>query len=211
MIHRLRTTLHRKSCGEFLKGEGFPDPNPPLGGILTPGASMFPLLSPNQTPDYPPKNPHDCHVATCGGSPAHSCSSTWAGQTGAPLAPMPEAKSVGSLPALNLLYDPGAVLFGTAHYQLLLQHWTQLGWVSRIYRTGSTLVHIGCGECLIGGHRTRVFLPKSNFYKKLFTKMKYLFTKTNGPLFLSSECGYTKKILSAATCDEHEQNVVVFF
>ena len=47
--------------------EGFPDPDPPLGGILTPGASMFPLLPANQTPDQPPKNPHDCHIAMGGG------------------------------------------------------------------------------------------------------------------------------------------------
>ena len=44
-----------------------------------------------------------------------------------PPAPMREATSVGSLLALNLLFDSRAVRFGTAHYQVLLQHWTQLG------------------------------------------------------------------------------------
>ena len=47
----------------------------------------------------------------------------WKPLPGAPLAPMPEPTSVSSLPALNLLYDPGAVCFGTAHYQVLLPHW----------------------------------------------------------------------------------------
>ena len=40
----------------------------------------------------------------------------WKPLRGVPLAPMPEATSVGSLPALHLLYDPRAVRFGTAHY-----------------------------------------------------------------------------------------------
>ena len=44
---------------------------------------------------------------------------------------MPKATKVGSLPTLNLLYDPRAVRFGTAHYQVLLQHWSQLGWVKQ--------------------------------------------------------------------------------
>ena len=44
---------------------------------------------------------------------------------------MPEATSVGNLPALNFLYDPRAVRFGMAHYQVLLQHWIQLGWVKQ--------------------------------------------------------------------------------
>ena len=41
---------------------------------------------------------------------------------GAPLAPMPEAITVGALPALNLLFDPRGVRFGTPHYLVLLQH-----------------------------------------------------------------------------------------
>ena len=41
---------------------------------------------------------------------------------GAPLAPMPENTSVGSLPALNWLFEPSAIRFQTAHYQVLLQH-----------------------------------------------------------------------------------------
>ena len=41
----------------------------------------------------------------------------------APLAPMPESISAGSLPALKLLFDPRAVRFGTPHYHVLLQHW----------------------------------------------------------------------------------------
>ena len=45
----------------------------------------------------------------------------------APLAPLPEAISAGALPALNLLFDPRGVRFGTLHYQVLLQHWAQLG------------------------------------------------------------------------------------
>ena len=44
----------------------------------------------------------------------------WKALPGAPLAPMPEANSVGSLPALNLLFDPRGVRFGTPHYQVLL-------------------------------------------------------------------------------------------
>ena len=40
---------------------------------------------------------------------------------------MPQATSVGSLPGSNLLYDRRAVHFGTAHYQVVLQHWTQPG------------------------------------------------------------------------------------
>ena len=42
---------------------------------------------------------------------------------------MPEGISVGALPALNLLFDPRGVRFGTPHYLVLLQHWAQLGWV----------------------------------------------------------------------------------
>ena len=51
----------------------------------------------------------------------------WKPLPGAPLAPMPETTSVGNLPALNLLFDPRTICFQTAHYQVLLQHWTQLG------------------------------------------------------------------------------------
>ena len=36
---------------------------------------------------------------------------------------------MGALPALNLLYDPRGVRFGTPHWLVLLQHWAQLGWV----------------------------------------------------------------------------------
>ena len=43
--------------------------------------------------------------------------------------PMPENISAGSLPALNLLFDPRGLRFGVPHYQVLLQHWAQLGWV----------------------------------------------------------------------------------
>ena len=63
----------------------------------------------------------------------------WKPLPGSPLAPMPEATSVGSLPALNLLYDPRAVHFGTAHCQVLLQHWTQLAWVKQ-WRQGKAVV-----------------------------------------------------------------------
>ena len=48
---------------------------------------------------------------------------------------MPES----SLPALNLLFDPRAVCFGTPHYQMLLQHWAQLGWVKK-WRQGKAVV-----------------------------------------------------------------------
>ena len=57
---------------------------------------------------------------------------------GAPLAPMPEAISAGALPALNLLFDPRGVRFGTPHYLVLLQHWAQLGWV-RQWRQGKAV------------------------------------------------------------------------
>ena len=53
----------------------------------------------------------------------------WKQLPGAPLAPMPEAISVGALPAMNLLFHPRGVRFGTPHYLVLLQHWAQLGWV----------------------------------------------------------------------------------
>ena len=51
---------------------------------------------------------------------------------------MPEAISVGALPALNLLFDPRGVRFGTPHYLVLLQHWAQLGWV-RQWRQGKAV------------------------------------------------------------------------
>ena len=47
----------------------------------------------------------------------------WNPLPGAPLAPMPEAISAGALPALNSLFDPRGVCFGTPHYLVLLQHW----------------------------------------------------------------------------------------
>ena len=52
---------------------------------------------------------------------------------------MPESISAGSLPALNLLFDPRAIRFGTPHYQVLLQHWAQLGWVKQ-WRQGKAVV-----------------------------------------------------------------------
>ena len=52
---------------------------------------------------------------------------------------MPQAMSVGSLPALHLLYDPRAVRFGTAHYKVMQQHRTQLGWVKQ-WRQGKAVV-----------------------------------------------------------------------
>ena len=55
-----------------------------------------------------------------------------------PLAPMPQAISAGALPALNLLFDPRSVRFGTPHYLVLLQHWAQLGWV-RQWRQGKAV------------------------------------------------------------------------
>ena len=63
----------------------------------------------------------------------------WKPLPSAPLAPMPEATSAGSLPARNLLFEPCAVRFGTAHYQVLLQHWTQLGRVKQ-RRQGKAVV-----------------------------------------------------------------------
>ena len=62
----------------------------------------------------------------------------WKPHPGAPLAPMPEAISVGALPALNLLYDPRGVRFGTPHWLVLLQHWAKLGWV-RQWRQGKAV------------------------------------------------------------------------
>ena len=45
---------------------------------------------------------------------------------------------MGALPALNLLFDPRGVRFGTPHYLLLLQHRAQLGWV-RQWRQGKAV------------------------------------------------------------------------
>ena len=45
---------------------------------------------------------------------------------------------MGALPALNLLYDPRGVRFGTPHWLVLLQHWAQLGWV-RQWRQGKAV------------------------------------------------------------------------
>ena len=63
----------------------------------------------------------------------------WKPLPSAPLAPMPETTSAACLPALNLLFDPRAVHFQTAHYQVLLQHWSQLGWVKQ-WRQGKAVV-----------------------------------------------------------------------
>ena len=51
---------------------------------------------------------------------------------------MPETTSVRSLRALNLLFDPRAIGFQTAHYRVLLQHWTQLGCVKQ-WRQGKAI------------------------------------------------------------------------
>ena len=51
---------------------------------------------------------------------------------------MPQAITVGALPALNLLFDPHGVRFGTPHYLVLLQHWAQVGWV-RQWRQGKAV------------------------------------------------------------------------
>ena len=65
--------------------------------------------------------------------------SFWKPLPGAPLAPMQEAMSAGRLPALNLLFDPRGIRFGTVHYRVLLQHWAQLGWVEQL-RQGKAVV-----------------------------------------------------------------------
>ena len=52
---------------------------------------------------------------------------------------MPETTSVGSLPTLNLLFDPRAVRFRTPHYQVLLQHWSHPGWLKQ-WRQGKAVV-----------------------------------------------------------------------
>ena len=62
----------------------------------------------------------------------------WKPLRGATLAPVPEAISVGALPALNLLFDPRGVRFGTPHYLVLLQHWAQLRLV-RQWRQGKAV------------------------------------------------------------------------
>ena len=45
---------------------------------------------------------------------------------------------MGALPALNLLFDPRGVRFGTPHYLVLLQHWARLCWV-RQWRQGKAM------------------------------------------------------------------------
>ena len=60
-------------------------------------------------------------------SPGGGGAWVWKPLLGAPLAPLPESISVDNLPALNLLFEARAVRFGTPHYQVLLQHWAQLG------------------------------------------------------------------------------------
>ena len=45
---------------------------------------------------------------------------------------------MGALLALNLLFDPRGVRFGTPHYLVLLQQWAQLGWV-RQWRQGKAV------------------------------------------------------------------------
>ena len=62
----------------------------------------------------------------------------WKPLPGAPLAPLPEAISAGAWPALNLLFDPRGVRFGTPHDLVLLQHWAQLGWVTQ-WRRGKAV------------------------------------------------------------------------
>ena len=62
----------------------------------------------------------------------------WKALPSVPLAPMPETTR-GSLPALNSLFDPRAIRFQTAHYRVLLQHWTQLGWVKQ-WQQGKAIV-----------------------------------------------------------------------
>ena len=41
---------------------------------------------------------------------------------------MAEGIGVGSLSSLNLCGDPRGVRFGTAHFQVALEHWVTLGW-----------------------------------------------------------------------------------
>ena len=72
----------------------------------------------------------------------------WKPLSGAPLSPMPEATSVGSLPALKLLFDPRAVRFGTAHYHVLLQHWTHVGWVKQWRQAKAVVFGVDWGTVL---------------------------------------------------------------
>ena len=79
------------------------------------------------------------HRGTWGKDASRGGVSVWKPLLGALLAPMPEAISAGSLPTLNLLFDPRTVRFGTPHYQVLLQHFAQLGWVKQ-WRQGKAVV-----------------------------------------------------------------------
>ena len=63
----------------------------------------------------------------------------WTPLPSAPMAPMPESSTAGSLPAVHLLFDPRAFGFGTPHYQVLLQQWAQLGQVKQL-RQGKVVV-----------------------------------------------------------------------
>ena len=81
------------------------------------------------------------HRGTWGKDASRGVVWVWKPLPGAPLAPMPEAISVGALPALNLLFDPRGVRFGTPHYPVLLQHWAQLGCVKQ-WRQGKG---VACG------------------------------------------------------------------
>ena len=92
----------------------------------------------------------------------------WKTLPGAPQAPMPEATGVGSLPALNLLFDPRAVHLGTTHYQVLLQHWTPLGWVKQWRHSKAVVFGVDWGSVLAlpqpiyvwgGNPRTRASSP----------------------------------------------------
>ena len=78
------------------------------------------------------------HRGTWGKDASRGWGWVWKPLPGARLAPMPEAISVGALPALNLLFNPRGVRFGTPHYLVLLQHWAQLGWV-RQWRQGKAV------------------------------------------------------------------------
>ena len=71
------------------------------------------------------------HRGTRGKDASRRGVGVWKPLRGAPLAPFQESMSAGSLPALNFFFDPRAVRFGTPHYQMLLQHWAQLGRVKQ--------------------------------------------------------------------------------
>ena len=58
---------------------------------------------------------------------------------------MPGTTTVGSLPALNLLFDPRAIRFQTAHYQVLLQHWTQVGRVKQWWQGRAVVLGVDWG------------------------------------------------------------------